>query len=40
MGGFFGVASREDCMLDVFLVQITIHTWVPAEADLQLTTKR
>ena len=27
MSGFFGVASKEDCVLDVFLALITIPIW-------------
>ena len=28
MGGVFGVASKNDCVRDVFLVRTTIRTWV------------
>ena len=27
MGGFFGVASKEDCVFDLFLERITILIW-------------
>lgn len=32
MGGFFGVTSKQDCVLDVFLELIIIHIWGPGEA--------
>lgn len=32
MGGFFGVASSEDCVFDLFSVWIIILIWEPDEA--------
>ena len=32
MGGFFGVASKEDCVVDLFLAQIIIRIWERAAA--------
>ena len=29
MGGFFGVTSKEDCVMDLFLEQIIIPIWEP-----------
>ncbi len=32
MGGLFGVASRTDCVFDLFSVRTIIRIWEPAEA--------
>ena len=40
MGGIFGVASKNSCVLDLFLELIIILIWEPDEEEWQFMTNR
>lgn len=40
MGGFFGVASKSDCMFDLFSGRIIIPIWERDVPDLRFMVKR
>lgn len=40
MGGFFGVAAKEDCVFDLFSEQIIIPIWEPDAPEWLSTAKR
>ncbi len=40
MGGFFGVAAKDDCMFDLFLEPITTHILVQDAEEWPFTAKK